>query len=171
MTPGNAVVVAAQFDAPVTKVSDGFNTYALAVSANNQSSNIAIYYATNVAAATREVRFDFAAPVGAVLSVHEYSGIAAEQALDQTSGATGTGTALSSGPVTTTFAHEVLFAFGRANSGLEQTAGTGFAWRQAPGGNLSEDRVVKTASTYDATFKASASSEWAAIVATFRGAD
>lgn len=166
---GNTVVVAFQTNSTVTAVSGGANTFEFAGSAGS-ATTLAVYYATITSPLTDQtVTVEFATPAEAVMVVHEYSGIDANQPLDQSNGSVGTGTEVSSGDVTTTFPRELIFGFGRANSGLSSSPGAGFAARESAAGNLSEDLIATTTGTFDATFTANSSSDWAAVVATFRG--
>jgi hypothetical protein len=107
-----------------------------------------------------------AAPVnGSDLLVMEYSGLALANAFDVSAQASGNGTALSSGPATTTAAHELVLGYAEAPSA---SPGIGFTQRALLSGNLTEDKVVSTAGTYDAT-ATTTTGAWVMVLATFKG--
>jgi len=107
-----------------------------------------------------------AAPVsGSDLLILEYSGLALSNAFDVSANATGNGTAMDSGGVTTTFGHELILGYAEAPSA---TPGTGFTQRAIQSGNIVEDRVVMATGTYDAA-ATTTTGAWEMIVATFKG--
>ena len=91
------------------------NAYALAVGPTMSAAGMesqAVYYACNIAAAaaganTVTVTFQTANQDPDV-RIAEYSGIAATACVDRTVAAMGSGTAVDSGPLTTTHAHDLL---------------------------------------------------------------
>ncbi len=133
------------------------NTYSLAIGPTRQSGlqSLAIYVASNIAAATAgsntvTVAFSAAVP-WADVRVLEYSGLASSNPLDGTVGAVGTGTTSNSGTLTTSNANDLLFAANYVTSHTS-AAGTGFTSRMiTPDGDIAEDQVVSTAGSYSAT--------------------
>jgi len=168
---GNAIVVgAACSNTTISSVTDTqSNTYTQAV-ANGDS---AIFYAQNIAGGADTVTVHFAASCNfSWLDPHEYAGLATTSMLDQETSATGTGTALNSGSVTTTQANELVFGYAFVQNALSQ-GGTGFTVRQpAPGVTtsnvMSEDEIVSATGTYAATFTQGTSGSWKALIATFK---
>jgi hypothetical protein len=164
-TAGNLIVASVQFDAPIARVSDGHVDFVEATNAGM----IAIFYAIATQSGTEEVTFDFSSVAHPVLSVHEYGGIAATDPLDQDGGQTGDGTSVSSGSVKTKSPHELIFGYARSDTGIQPMDNGHFHWRQSISGNVSEDDFVSVEGSYDATFTAYSSSDWGAVIATFRG--
>jgi hypothetical protein len=169
VTAGNTVIVAIQTGAHVTQVTDGRNTYALAVSAGS-GTTVSIYYAANVAGGAQQIQVDFDVADGAVVCLQEFSGLATSSPLDQTSGQSGTGTAIDPGPLAAA-SREVVVGYGRSNAGVATTPGTGFALQECAAGNRTEYRIVSQTGTYNATFTSVSSSVWAAVAASFRPAN
>ncbi len=163
-TLGNAIIVAASAGPAISSVTDTQNnTYAQAVASGSN----AIYYATNIKGGADTITAKFASSSGfSIIYIHEYSGVAANSPLDQTSSQTGTGTAINSGAKTTTQASELIFGTASVDYSVS-AAGTGFTKRQTAGGNMSEDMVVSATGSYAATFTQSASGGWTALMATF----
>jgi hypothetical protein len=95
----------------------------------------------------------------------EYSGLSLTHPFDMDAYDSGTGSAMSSGDVTTSSPHELLFAYGHSTAPM---AGSGFTSRDSDGDNLVEDDVVFTTGSYDATASAT-SGIWTLILATFEG--
>src|SRR5205807_2633403 len=89
--------------------------------------------------------------------------------LDQTTSAPGSGTAPTSGSVTTTAANELLFGMGSSANARTWTAGTGYTLRQAPAGKLeTADRIVAATGSFSASASLSAADDWTAIIVTFK---
>jgi hypothetical protein len=157
------------------------NIYALAVTRanpNDADDQLYIYYAQKIAGGpdTVTVSFNTLAGGGGAhdptirMAVLEYSGIAASDALDQTSSAMGTGTAVSSGTVATTQANELLIGVGANSNGIAWTPGAGWVLRDEPANKLAdEDQIVNSTATTSAMFTLAASDVWIAAIATFRG--
>jgi hypothetical protein len=127
------------------------NTYHLAIGPGTSGGDSAcIYYASNVKAGsdTVTVTFSQAVPYPDV-RILEYAGVGT---LDKTTQASGTGTAMDSGPVTTTVVNELIFG-ANVLSGVTTAAGSGFTSRviSSPDGEFAEDRIVSATGSYDAT--------------------
>jgi hypothetical protein len=110
------------------------------------------------------------------VAIHEYAGMAAVGALDQTKNGNGTGTGATSGLTSaTTQGGELVFgAFLHQNAAtVNATAGTGFTLRLAMTNGsyeplATEDRPVQTTGSYDTSLKWAKSVSWQAVVATFK---
>ncbi len=106
----------------------------------------------------------------------EYSGIDCANAVDQTRAASGTGTAVSTGAVTTTQTNELLYvAASKYNSAPTWTAGANFTIRAdsnipspSRDGVMAEDWIVSSAGEYTGTATLSASSSWNVHIVTFK---
>lgn len=114
------------------------------------------YLASPVAAGanTITVKFSGSAPIPD-LKCAEYQGALT---LDQENGNSGSGTATSSGNVTTTRANDVLV--GSDLSSNNTTAGTGYTQRYSTDGNILMDQLVTSTGTYSATSTQSPTGQW-----------
>jgi hypothetical protein len=90
--------------------------------------------------------------------------------LDVTATSSGTSANLDSGSAATNFANELIFGFGVEQSGSVSIPGSGFTARLNNNGNLTEDKVVSTAGTYNAT-ETGDGNPWQMIMATFRASN
>ena len=131
------------------------NVYMSAVGPTKWSgdrTNAQIFYAKNIAggANTVTVRFSTGITSWGVLCIHEYSGIDTASPLDAVAAATGSGSAMSSGPVWTTNATDLLFGAGESTKVVTRV-GTGYTSRSTISGNITEDRSVTAAGSYKAT--------------------
>jgi chitodextrinase len=145
------------------------NTYQLAVGPTPLSPDLtqAIYFATGVKAAATTITATFNVAAASIdLRAAEYSGLSA---LDQKATAAGRSNAANSGPVTTTTAHELLFAAGMCTD-LYTTPTPGFTMLAVtPNGNMFEDEIVAATGTYSATAPlASNTVGWVIQIATFK---
>nr|WP_255679752.1 SpvB/TcaC N-terminal domain-containing protein [Methylocystis sp. WRRC1] len=177
VTAGNLVTVALSVWSttaiPTNAITDNKgNTYTRVNEIGNGDDHIAIFYAKNV---TGGSSFTITSSKGGTISAHEYSGVATSSPLDKNNKAVGTGTALSSGSVTTTLDNELYFgAAWSMNTNDTWTAGTGYTLRTQVIDNdwverhASEDKVVSTGTSTAATFTVSTSGAWAASLATFK---
>jgi chitodextrinase len=130
------------------------NVYTAATTRSTFGSNWStqVFYAKNVSGGTNTVTATFATSISSfgILYVHEYSGIDKVNPVDVTKSATGTGSAMSSGPAATTNANDLLFGAGA--SGKAVTAnGSGYTSRSSAYGNRTEDRAVTATGSYTAT--------------------
>jgi hypothetical protein len=172
VTTGNGLVVALNWSggSALASVRDNQNNVYLPAVTNNSS---AIYYVKRATGGSVQVSATFTADTGGVLFVHEYEGLDPNQPLDQTNGANGTTQNVSSGPVTTTSAHELIFSFARADTGLNPTPTPGFKSRVPPsmgGGQMSEDLIALSTGTFSGDYtRPMNQGTWTALIATFRG--
>jgi hypothetical protein len=144
------------------------NSYAVVVGpvvSNGFDHYIAI--ASNAAGGSDTVTVTLSAAVsgGWELLALEYTGLALVAPFDTESDDSGDGSAMSSGSVSTSSAHELLLAFGHSSDPM---AGSGYTTRDDGGDSLVEDQVVFTAGSYTAT-ATTTSGIWTLILATFAG--
>jgi cellulase (glycosyl hydrolase family 5) len=152
------------------------NSYvrALGPTAASGTATESIYYAQNIAAAaaganTVTVTFNTTVPDPDV-RILEYSGIATANALDVAVGAgSTTGTALSSGPVTTINASDLLIGSNLVAYGIT-AAGSGYTQRDLSAGNTDEDKTVTSTGSYSATATQSPSGWWIMQLTAFKAA-
>ena len=144
------------------------NNYLLAIGpTSGKGLRQSIYYAPGILSGSNTVTVNFSqAAVSADIRILEYRGVTA---LDVTAGASGSGTAASSGVATTTSANELIFG---ANTVSTQygTAGSGFTARivTSPDSDLAEDKIVTTAGSYSATATLNGSGAWVMQMAAFK---
>jgi hypothetical protein len=144
------------------------NNYLLAIGpTSGKGLRQSIYYAPGILSGSNTVTVNFSqAAVSADIRILEYRGVTA---LDVTAGASGSGTAASSGVATTTSANELIFG---ANTVSKQygTAGSGFTARivTSPDSDLAEDKIVTTAGSYSATATLNGSGAWVMQMAAFK---
>ncbi len=148
--------------------------YALAVGPTRTTTfSHSLYYAKNIAGGTNTVtvRFD-AAPAEPDVRGPEYSGLDRTDPLDRAAGATGNSPVPNSGPVTTRFGPELIFA-ANAVEGFTVAPGQDFTSRRvtSPNGNIAEDLIVADAGTYTATALEGSAGLWVMQAATFKGAN
>ena len=151
------------------------NVYVAAGPAGSQSSggSEAIYYAKNITAAaagTNTVTVTYSAVViyPAILMA-EYSGIDTVSPLDRYVNASGSGTALSAGPLTTTTANDLLIGVDLVNQ--TSVGGPGFTVRlTGTGGDIFEDKIVSAIGTYSATATESPADWWVMNFIAFKAA-
>ncbi len=101
----------------------------------------------------------------------EYSGISTSAPLDVAVGASGSGTAVSSGAVTTSNANDLLVGANFIGAGFG-AVGTGYTKRllTTPDGDLVEDQVVAATGSYSASSTQTPTSWWVMQLAAFRAA-
>jgi outer membrane protein assembly factor BamB len=170
-TAGNLIVVYVVWDNPGTvKVSDTRgNTYKAATArqtfGNNWSAQV--FYASSVRGGSNTVKASFGTAISSfgLLYLHEYSGLAKKSPVDVSASATGTSASMSSGAVTTTHAHDLLFAAGASD--VTVTRGAGFTTRLKAFGNLTEDRVVTAKGPHAGTASQNGTT-WAMQLVAFR---
>jgi hypothetical protein len=169
----SAVIVALDYpssDVDVTSVKDSLGqTYAIVIPPYDGGGwRHSIAVALDTKGGTDKVTVLLSAQVTFIqVYIHEYSGLALTDALDQTSAGRITSpsdAAARSGSVITTQDRELLFGFGAADK-IEP--GDGFARRTNLFGDVTEDRVVSTVGTYEAT--ATAAGDWTMLMTTFKG--
>jgi hypothetical protein len=103
------------------------------------------------------------------LYVDEYAGLVSFDVGSWSTGETSSGTdGMVSGMTTTTGSNELLFGF--AVTGGNCSAGTGYTLRTSFEGNVTEDRVVSSPGSYQATATwDNSDSDWAVFLAAFKG--
>src|SRR5919109_139848 len=174
-TAGNLNIIAIGWSdvaSALTSVADARgNVYKLAVSqASASGMTHAIYYATNIVAATagtNVVTVKFSRSVSYPdLRILEYSGV---NTLDKTASAAGSGSTADSGGATTTVANELLFG-ANYTFGTTSAAGSGYTSRRITvDGDIVEDQVVSATGTYHATASMS-NKAWIMQLVTFSSA-
>ena len=157
--------------ASVSSVTDNKgNAYALAVGPTKGTGlTSSIYYAKNIAggSTTVTVTFNRSAAYPNV-NVLEYSGLDTANPLDVSAAATGSGTTANSGSATTRSASELIVGAGNPSS-VFKSAGSGFSSRLINAyGGISEDKVVNSTGSYNATATLTSGS-WVMQMAAFRG--
>ncbi len=174
-TAGNLNVVAVMWGditSTVSSVTDSKgNIYALAVGPTRSSPlSSAIYYAKNIVAGSNTVTVTFNQTASFPnVNVTEYSGLDMTNPLDVTSSATGSGTTANSGSATTTASNELIVGVGNPTS-VFTAAGSGFTSRIINSfGGISEDKVVSSAGSYNATATLT-SGGWVMQMVAFRAA-
>jgi len=134
-----------------------------------------LFYARNILGGANTVTATFSGTNNHPwLAVYEYHGLSTTLPLDRTSGAQGRNTAVSSGStLVTSSANELVFAGVGLPSGYSgtETVGSGFVLGQrntstSPG--ATESALVTTTGSYTGTFALSSSTNWSALVATFK---
>ena len=141
------------------------------------SGDIALYYLQNSAAAPSGLTITISSTNATYLeaAAADYSGVATTGALDQTAVAKGTGTAVDSGPTASVTAGELVVGAivtggspGSVTPGSSQ--GRTFVMRSQTGSGSAdlEDILVGAAGAQDATATFSSSTDWYAVVATFK---
>jgi Fibronectin type III domain len=173
-TAGNliAVYVVWSNTSAATVTDSRGNTYAPAGAARTTwagSYSAQVFYAKNVAGGPTTVKATFGGSVFfGIVYAHEYSGLDTASPFDGGKVAKGTGTALSSGSISTTGATDLLFGAG-ASVGAVSDGGAGFTVRSLDEGNITEDRVVDQPGSYSAT-ATHGGGGWVMQVAAFKAA-
>lgn len=173
----NVVIVGYGGNATVASISDSRgNTYAQAVGPTSviAPAHQYIYYAKNIVAAAagaNTITINFSSTIDwPSIRIAEYSGMDTVSPLDVAGGATGTGTEMSSGAVTTTLANDLLVG-GNFSGTYTASAGAGFTQRiYTFGGEILEDRIVSSTGSYAATGTLDSSIWWIMQVAAFKAA-
>ncbi|AKV03699.1 hypothetical protein AKJ09_10362 [Labilithrix luteola] len=166
---GHTLIVALQTSSTKMTVTIGQQKCSPIIVAGPGNTKLALYSALNVVDGDITINVEFDSATGALLMVHEYSGITGPAT---SNGKWGTGTALDTGDVEVTGGNQLLFAYARCNTGVSTTPSPDFTVRQTEQGNLSEDRVVSSPGMYAATLTAAGDTgggEWTAVLAAFNG--
>jgi hypothetical protein len=153
------------------------NQYTLAAGATTSAGHgvQVIYYAKSIAAAAAGANTVTVKFTGTVLypdvRVVEYSGLDPNNPLDVAIGASGTGTAVNSGVITTTNANDLLVGADYIGAGFT-AVGSGYTQRIVtnPDADLVEDRIVAATGSYSATSTQSPSSWWVMQMVALRAA-
>jgi hypothetical protein len=168
VTAGDAIVVAVDATSDqMIAVSDTLGSqYTIAYSTDDGNGiESGIAYALDVAGGTAIVTFtiDTTNPVQFLeVYVHEFSGIAVP---DGATGMSGTSMDMHSGPVTTTAAHDLIFAFGATG---RASAGNGFTPLLDFNANLSEYAIQTAAGPIEATETMNSGIDWILTMAAFK---
>jgi chitodextrinase len=145
------------------------NTYNSAINFTGSRYN-QIWYATNIKAGANTVTVNFGGPsLGALLFIHEYSGISVSLPLDVTSAASGNGVAMDSGSAVVSQPNELIFGAGEPANNVT-SPGNGFARRGTLGSNITEDKVVVNSGSYSASATGDGGA-WDMLMATFKSDD
>ncbi|HSX42846.1 MAG TPA: LamG-like jellyroll fold domain-containing protein [Candidatus Saccharimonadales bacterium] len=153
---GNAIVVSLVWNntGAVSITDSRGNAYLPATVRTTWNSNWSaqVFYAKNVAAGTNTVTATFATSINSfgILQAHEYSGIDKANPLDGAVASAGTGTAMTTGNITTTAANDLLFDAG-GNQGAMNAAPSGWTNRINTSGNRTADKTAATVGSYNAT--------------------
>ncbi len=132
-----------------------------------------IWYAKNIVASAANtnavtVTFSGALPFVDVRAL-EYRGLDKLNPVDVTASASGSTVTASSGPVTTTFASELVFAAGMTQGGfVGATGGATTRIITTPDADIAQDSVVSAIGTYTATANQSSASAWVMQVVALR---
>jgi hypothetical protein len=169
----NLIVVATDFPfaRSLVQVKDtAGNTYAKAMTADNSSATLEIWYAKNIVGGANTVKVGLDAAAGANFDVyiHEYSGADLVSPLDVTASSIGSSAALDSGSATTNFPNELIFGFGINNAATLSTPGSTFTGRRTDGANITEDKTATTVGSYSATATINIAADWTMAMATFK---
>lgn len=150
----------------ISSVSDGTNTYSVGVATKAGTGvSQAIYYVASAAAGSPTVTVTLSATVSGIdLTIYEFSGVGA---VDKTASAFGTGTAASSGSVTTTVANELLFGAGTVSNAFS-SGEAGWTSYITPFSDLMEYDIVSSTGSYAATGTAASGSNWVMQLITFQ---
>src|SRR5437763_748581 len=133
----------------------------------------AIFYAENVKAGANTVTVSMTVSGPLRFTILEYSGVATANSLDGTAGATGQGTAVSSGNTTTTASGDLLLGTVSTADAATYTAGTGYTIRDSvpapPNVKLiTEDQIQAAVGSASASATLAASGNWGAVLAAFK---
>ncbi|MDQ6663692.1 MAG: Ig domain-containing protein, partial [Acidobacteriota bacterium] len=179
-TAGNLIVAFIRMSSAaqsVAVIDSAGNSYTDAVSQVQDADGhqVHIFYARNIAGGANSVTATFSATNNHPwLAIYEYSGLNAINPLDQTARAQGSGATPGSGFAAATGSpNELLFAGAGFPSSFTGNiaAGSGYILRQVDSGTspaASEAAVVNAAGTYAGTFGLNVSTNWSAVLATFK---
>jgi hypothetical protein len=137
--------------------------------AGNSGTTLYLAFAGDIAGGSDSVTVKLSTAAYLDVYIHEYSGLALSGAFDVGAGASGTSdvsNAMSSGPASTHASHELVFGFGAS---AMTSAGSGFTARSTFDTNITEDEVVTSSGSYQATATAGNLTGWIMTMATFRG--
>jgi hypothetical protein len=175
VTAGNLIVVAAAWDgaATVLSVTDTLANVYTAVGPKRAGSgglasfNTQLFYAKNIAggAATVAIKLSAAANTEIFFYIHEYTGADTLSPLDATSSNVGAGLPASSGSAATHAENELIFGMEFDGVNVDH-AGDDFTMRSSFDSNMTEDRIVNSMGTYDASVHTA--NDWILYMATFK---
>jgi hypothetical protein len=179
-TAGNLILAFVRMSttSQTVSVTDSAGNVYIAAVAQAQTSDghqLHLFYAKNILGGANTVTATFSGTNNHPwLAIYEYGGLSTTLPLDRTSAAQGSSTAVSSGStLVTSSAKELVFAGVGLPSGYSgtETVGSGFVLGQrntstSPG--ATESALVTTTGSYTGTFTLSSSTNWSALVATFK---
>jgi hypothetical protein len=148
------------------------NTYTQVAASpkTNTGISVVLYYAANIVAAAAGANTTTfaltASPTTRKPLCIEYSGVLSAPA-DGSAGSTGTGTAVSSGALTTTVASDLLVGVDVVGNNISAVS-TGFTQQILVSGNDYEDRQATGATSYTFAPTQATSTVWAAILGAFK---
>jgi hypothetical protein len=155
--------------AVLQSISDSLdNTYSVVVgpvTSNGYLHYVAIASSSAGGNDTVTVTLSAAVAAGWQVLALEYTGLALSAPFDTEAHDSGNGSAMSSGSVSTSSAHELLLAYGHSSAPM---AGPNYTARDSGTDSLVEDQVVFTTGNYTAT-ATTTSGIWTLILATFAG--
>ncbi len=180
-TAGNFIAVAIRgglSNSQVFTVKDSnTNTYkqAAQIGSNGSAVSTAIYYAENIKGGANTVTVTMSVSGPLRFAISEYSGVAAANSFDVAAVATATSTSPNSGNATTTANGDLLLGSVATADSVTFTAGTGYTMRDsvpAPPSTklITEDQIQTAAGSASASATLSASSNWGAVLASFKPA-
>jgi len=160
--PGNLIVAYVVWDnADAVSLTDSAgNTYVSAVGptpSGGDGSNAQVFYAKNIFGGSNTVSANFTTAITTrgVLYVHEYSGLDQIAPVDTVVAASGAAATMDSGFLSTASGNELLFMAGESNGRTVTRLGPRsiprYRTRARRYGNITADKVVATAGSYDAT--------------------
>jgi hypothetical protein len=132
-----------------------------------------LYYAKNIKGGADTATVTLSGSKYMEVRLYEYSGLDTSAPLDAVATTqTSTSSTGVSGTVTTTNAHDLLFAFFQSDNSATNTAGPGFAARifSIDGYPLGEDQNVTIAGSYSATMSFSSSADYVGLLVAFKAA-
>jgi len=159
----------------VSITDDKGNVYQSAAGPTNWSGTkcAQTFYANNIAGGgapiTITVQLNGASTGNLHLYQFEYSGVDATSPLDTVAAATGGGTSISAGPLTTRYAKDLIHAVAFTDSGTT-SPGTAFQALTTYSGNLVENRTAAPAGTYGVTATNSGGANWFMHAIAFKAA-
>jgi hypothetical protein len=179
-TGGNLIIAFVRMSSAsqTVRVTDTFgNAYTDAVSQVQTADGhqVHIFYARNVVGGSNTVTATFSSTNNHPwLAIYEYSGLSTTNPLDQTAHAQGASSSPSTGATgATASASELIFSatgFPYSYSGTV-TAGSGYTLQQqdtATSRAVTETALVTSTGSYQGTFSLSSSTNWSAVLATFK---
>jgi hypothetical protein len=179
-TAGNLIIAAVRMSTTsqtvtITDSAGNLYTDAVAQSQTTDGHQVHVFYAKNIAGGGNTVTATFSSTNNHPwLAIYEYSGLSATSPLDRAAHAQGSSSAPTSGATATTVsANELVFAAVGLPASYTGTvtAGSGYALRQQDTTSsraANEAAVVSSTGSYAGTFGLSATTNWSAVVATFK---
>jgi glucose/arabinose dehydrogenase/chitodextrinase len=111
-----------------------------------------VFYAKNIGGGANTVTATFGTAIKqfGVVYIHEYAGVDKVNPFDATASAVGSSSAMNSGSATTANANDLIFGAGASLKSVT-ASGSGFTSRSTAFDNITEDKVVSTVGSYNAT--------------------